>query len=424
MSTSSNPVVVPESEVEKIVVRMIVHSAVLISIAGCQTTSDTAFRPTSPYPTTLRTSVTAAPPVRAEHIAIESPLIPIGRDPSHLVVEALGRTQETPTARLLRPGLRSEDDGLWLLEPYQPGKIPIVFVHGLNSDRSTWARMTNELRAIPWVNFHFQFWYFQYPTGEPFLRSALSLREQTRAAITHFAEQHQDPMLSRVVLIGHSMGGLISKLQVTHSSNTIWQGAANRPFTVIRGEPQYLDQLWRLFFFDPQPFVERVVFIGTPHRGSAWASQMVGRLAANMVQQPADRQEMHRSLIAANPGVFLADFRRRIPTSVDLLEPASPLLSAMSCLQVDRRVRLHSIIGMRQGHLFQPSDGVVSVESARHRGVASERFVNGRHSRLTQHPETLQEVLRILAEHIREGDFSGRGITVPQTLPDHVTRQQ
>ncbi len=151
---------------------------------------------------------------------------------------------------------------------------------------------------------------------------------------------------------------------------------------------------------------------------------MVGRLAANMVQQPADRQEMHRSLIAANPGVFLADFRRRIPTSVDLLEPASPLLSAMSCLQVDRRVRLHSIIGMRQGHLFQPSDGVVSVESARHRGAASERFVNGRHSRLTQYPETLQEVLRILAEHIREGDSSGRGFTVPQTLPDHVTQQQ
>ena len=117
MSTSGNPVVVPESEVEKIVVRMIVHSVVLISIAGCQTTSDTAFRPISPYPTTLRTSVTAAPPVRAEHIAIESPLIPIGRDPSHLVVEALGRTQETPTARLLRPGLQSEDDGLWLLEP-------------------------------------------------------------------------------------------------------------------------------------------------------------------------------------------------------------------------------------------------------------------------------------------------------------------
>jgi hypothetical protein len=270
--------------------------------------------------------------------------------------------------------------------------------------------MTNELRAIPWVNFHFQFWYFQYPTGEPFLRSALSLREQTRAVITHFAEQHQDPMLSRVVLIGHSMGGLISKLQVTHSSNTIWQGAANRPFSVIRGEPQYLDQLWRLFFFDPQPFVERVVFIGTPHQGSAWAPQVVGQCAANMVQQRADRRQMHRSLVAANPGVFLPDFQRRIPTSVDLLETDSPLLSAMSRLHIDRRVRMHSIIGMRHACLGQPSDGVVPVKSARHLGVVSERFVNVRHGRLTQHPETLQEVLRILAEHLREGDSSGRNI--------------
>ena len=201
-------------------------------------------------------------------------------------------------------------------------------------------------------------------------------------------------------------GGLISKLQVTYSSNTIWQGAANRPFTVMRGESQHLDQLWRLFFFEPQPFVERVVFIGTPHQGSAWASQVIGRFAANMVQQPPDRRQMHRSLVAANPGVFLPDFQRRIPTSVDLLEPDSPLLSAMSRLHVDRRVRMHSIIGMRQGRLGQPSDGVLPVKSARHLGVVSERFVNARHGQLTQHPETLPEVLRILVEHIREGDAS------------------
>jgi pimeloyl-ACP methyl ester carboxylesterase len=341
-------------------------------------------------------------PVRVDQIAIDGQSVPIARDLSSAVSSSLSQTQESPVDRLLRPGTPSDYDGLQMLEPYQPGKIPIIFVHGLIADRSTWSNMTNELRAVRWVTARYQFWYFQYPTGEPFLRSALTLREQTRAAVQQFDPHSQDPALSRMVLIGHSLGGLISKLQVSYSSTTIWDGFANRPFPTIQGQPQYLDQVWRLFFFEPQPLVRRVVFIGTPHRGAATASRVAGRFASGLVQQPADRQQMHRRLVAANPGVFSPEFQRRIPTSVDLLEPDSRLLSTMARLTVAADVRIHSIVGIRQGRLGAPSDGVVPVTSARHPGASSESFINARHGQLTQHPETLAEVSRILAEHLHE----------------------
>lgn len=341
-------------------------------------------------------------PTRVDQVDVSGQPIPIARNLSAAVSDSLSKTEESPIDRLLRPEMSNEFDGLQMLEPYQPGKIPVIFVHGLISDRSTWSNMTNELRATPWINARYQFWYFQYPTGEPFLRSALTLREQTRAAVQQLDPLGQDRALSQMVLIGHSMGGLVSKLQVTYSSTRIWDRYSNRPFSTIQGPPEGLNQVWRLFFFEPQPFVKRVVFIGTPHQGAAMASRVVGRLAANMVQEPADRQQMHRSLVAANPGTFEAEFQRRIPTSVDLLEPDSPLLAAMAQLPFASDVRIHSIVGMRQRLLESPSDGVVPVASARHPNATSEYFINTSHGQLARHAEAVAEVSRILAEHLIE----------------------
>lgn len=341
-------------------------------------------------------------PLRLDSITIDGQAIPIARELSSAVSGSLGETQDSPTKRLFRSDTPNDYDGLRMLEPYQPGKIPIIFVHGLISDRATWANLTNELRVIPWVNARYQFWYFQYPTGEPFLRSALTLREQTQAAVARLDPQGQDPALTQMVMVGHSMGGLVSKLQVTYSSSTIWDAYANRPLPEIQGEPQNLDTLWRLFFFEPQPFLKRVVFIGTPHRGSAQASQIAGRFASVFVREPADRQQAHRALVTENPGVFAPEFERRIPTSVDLLAPESRLLAAMSRLSIAADVRIHSIVGVLSGRLGQPSDGIVPVSSALHPGVLSEYFVDVRHAQLTQHPETMAEVTRILAEHLRE----------------------
>jgi hypothetical protein len=161
-----------------------------------------------------------------------------------------------------------------------------------------------------------------------------------------------------------------------------------------------------MFFFEPQPFVNRVIFIGTPHRGSAWASRVVGRTAADRVRQPGDRQQLHQELVTGNPGLLIPEYQQRIPTSVDLMQPESPLLGSMQQLQVSPAVTMHSIIGWRRRRWRRPSDGVVPVSSARQAGTASECFVDASHGQLTQSDDTRDEVLRILAEHLQ--DFQSR----------------
>ena len=122
------------------------------------------------------------------------------------------------------------------------------------------------------------------------------------------------------------MGGLVAKLQVTSSADILWYSVANRPLSQIRATDEQRDYLFRLFYFEPLPFVTRVVFIGTPHNGSALASQSIGRLSSHLIQQPVERTIQHQILAKENPGVFSPEVQDRIPNSIDLLDPDSGIL--------------------------------------------------------------------------------------------------
>lgn len=160
---------------------------------------------------------------------------------------------------------------LFFLEPHRPGRIPLVFIHGLLSDPSTWVDQANDLRAIPQVSERYQIWGFRYPTVDPFLQPAAALREQLQQAVTAIDPSGTDPALQNIILVGHSMGGLIAKLQVTYSGTTLWDAFANRPLETIVAEDSIKARLYRDFFFMPSPFVRRVVFVGSPHGGSSLA---------------------------------------------------------------------------------------------------------------------------------------------------------
>ena len=194
------------------------------------------------------------------------------------------RTDQLRIRDLLLPGSSTNTPELFFLEPYRRGKIPVVFVHGLLSEPSTWADPANDLRAVPQVVERFQIWGFRYPTVDPFLDSAAALREQLQQAVAASDPAGTDPALRQMVLVGHSMGGLISKLQVTHSGTTLWNRFANRPPEALVADEAAKARLRRNFFFEPSPFVRRVVFIGTPHGGSSVASQCVGRVASSYVK--------------------------------------------------------------------------------------------------------------------------------------------
>ena len=195
-------------------------------------------------------------------------------------------------AGFLRPQGAASEIQLTMAEPYQRGKIPLVLVHGLLSEPRFWTNIANELNARPWFRKHYQVWFYRYPTGKGLLMSAAGLRKELQAAIALSPGAVDDPAASQMVLIGHSMGGLISKLQVTWSGNDLWDEVAHQPLDEIQAQPAIREQLRENLFFAPQPRVKRVIFLGVPHQGSADAQRAVGRLMARLVVKP---QQLIRS---------------------------------------------------------------------------------------------------------------------------------
>ena len=332
---------------------------------------------------------------------------PIAYDTSAPMAFAIDRSRHNDgiTRFLNMEKKETPDLGLKMTEPYRPGKIPVVFVHGLASDAITWAKMANELFAHEDIPSRFQFWLYSYPTATPFPKEASQLRRQLRALRNEIDPEHLDPMLDNVVLVGHSMGGLMAKLQVTHSGNELFDAIFTKPMEHLQLSSSARDSIRSTFFFEPSPQVSRVIFIGSPHGGSKVANSPIGRAASRIARLPQEYVGSFRTVSKSNKDAVAI---RGIPTSVDLLRSDSPLLRAVYSLQHRPDVQLHSIIGCGQKTLFsrEDGDGVVVVSSARHPGVQSELFVDAKHTELHSHPRSIQEVIRILREHAAACDDS------------------
>ena len=142
--------------------------------------------------------------------------------------------------------------GLFMLEPFDPGKIPVLMVHGLWSSPMTWMEMFNDLRSFPEIRDQYQFWFYLYPTGQPFWVSARQLREDLAQARAVVDPRHQAPALDQMVLVGHSMGGLVSTLQTLESGNDFWAVLSDRPFEELQAEDETRQQAGRDGFLPPE----------------------------------------------------------------------------------------------------------------------------------------------------------------------------
>jgi len=340
-------------------------------------------------------------PLRVSSVTVQDINVPLACDKSAAIARVLSTTNRTYVQNFLQPDfLKPDEKGLFMIEPYQQGKIPVVFIHGLLSDRLTWANLINEIQACPELIDRYQIWGFEYPTGEPFLKSAAMLRRQLEELRYHIDPSETDEALLHAVLVGHSMGGLISKMQITESKNIVWKSISTKNFEEIVFEPELRKQFADAVFFEPSPMVSRVVYIGTPHEGSEVARRTIGRLASLLVREPANVRLAHRELILDNPNAFSREFSRRVPTSIDLLDPNSPLLLAIDRLPVEPRVETHSIIGYGRWMLGSgDSDGIVPVSSAQDASAISENKVLEKHAKLTKDPSAIDEVMCILNAH-------------------------
>jgi pimeloyl-ACP methyl ester carboxylesterase len=306
-----------------------------------------------------------------------------------------------------------------MIEPRQPGKFPLVFVHGFFSSPDVWAEAANEILADPHLRDRYQLMAYSYPTGRPFVESAAILRRELTAFTETYNADGQDSSMSNMVIIGHSMGGLVAKLTVTHSDDRLWYSIANRPLSDINVSDEGRQRLANLFYFEPLPFVRRVVFVGTPHDGAALASQSIGRLMSRCVEHPADQMIEHNLLIQANPDVFSPEVAQRIPTSIDMLDPHSCLLQAVQGLCAGQGVQFHNIVGAAfLSPLNGCGDGVVAVRSAQHPCVSTEKRIHANHTRLHQDLESIREMRCILRRHLLEADDQPLGDPCEDVTPD------
>jgi triacylglycerol esterase/lipase EstA (alpha/beta hydrolase family) len=169
-------------------------------------------------------------------------------------------------------GRGADTGGLFMLHPYHPGLIPVVFVHGTASSPARWAEMVNELLADPEIASRYQFWVFLYNSGNPIALSAMKLRESLVAVEKAVDRDGSDPAMQQMVIVGHSQGGLLTKTTVVNSGSRLWDKLSVVPFDQAKLDPDTRDLLARAIFIKPLPFVKRVIFIATPHRGSFLAS--------------------------------------------------------------------------------------------------------------------------------------------------------
>ena len=329
--------------------------------------------------------------------------VPLARDLSAPIALMFQGAPRNYVEGLIAPDDSNIKPELQMIEPFQTGKIPVVFIHGLASSPVAWLDAANELLAQPDLYRRFQFWEFQYPTGGGLLESVADLRDQLRAVRDEFDPRHCDPALDDMVLIGHSMGGLVAKLQITDSENILWRHVANGPLDAVRTTPDVRDRLTRMFFFDPVPSVKRAVFVGTPFQGSSWASRAFGRVFSKLIHFGSQEEAAYVQLIQNNRDVFNPYLWRKQPTSIDILEPRSPILDALNEMPINPSVTMHTIVGTGGLRLLrEPSDGVVTVSSAEQPGAVSELQVPATHTELHHAPETINELIRILRLHVDE----------------------
>jgi pimeloyl-ACP methyl ester carboxylesterase len=299
---------------------------------------------------------------------------------------------------------RSDQDGLWALHPYRKGRIPVVFVHGTASSPARWAELVNEIQGDPVLGDRYQQWLFFYNTGNPILYSAAQLRDFLRGAVQEIDPDGTDPTLRRMVLIGHSQGGILTRLAVVESGDLFWDAASGggMPFADLDVSDDTRALLSRALFFSPVEAVTRVIFIATPHGGSYLASWRLGNLAAKLVQLPVDLARSGTEIFTRNPELAAAHKIGRMPSSVDNMKPDSPFTQALLATQIPPRVHVHSIVAVKGEGPFQGgNDGVVEYRSAHYPEAESELVVRSGHS--TQgNPSTVEEVRRVLLEHLEQ----------------------
>jgi pimeloyl-ACP methyl ester carboxylesterase len=293
-----------------------------------------------------------------------------------------------------------ERDGLGMHRPYERGKVPVVLIHGLWGFSQQWIPIVGDLEADPVLRERYQFWTFSYASGDPIPFSALLLRQSLRRARREFDPGGTDAAFDRMVVVGHSLGGILAKMMAQDSRTRLWQTVSNRPVDRIAGPPEDCRLFRQAFCYETVPEVRRLIFITTPHRGTPIVRGLVRNVGMRICDRASRFREAREALLIQNKAdFFLPGFREEDPTSVGELASGHPLILALGDLGIDPSIPFHSIIAdLRDPPAPGAGDGIVPYSSSHLDCAASEVLFHGHHVCLND-PAVIREARRILMEH-------------------------
>jgi len=343
-------------------------------------------------------------PRESETMVVGDQFLPLETDISTPLARQLSNRDLSllDTWALIRPDLAQRIEGLYMVQPYDPDRIPVLMIHGFWSSPMTWMEMFNDLQADPEIRRHYQFWFYLYPTGEPVAFSAARLRETLKQVRRECDPEMRNPKPDEMVVVGHSMGGILAHSLTIDSGESLWSAVSQQPVSTLKADPETRQALQQVFYFSANPSVDRIVTIASPYAGSTMSNRFTRWALGSSICLPARTMKLRRVLF--EHATAQSQEQLELPrTSIDSLSPKSAILRLVRGNPVPQTVHHHNIVAINRGRNAENwTDGVVTWKSAHLDNVDSERVIQAGHSQIVRSPETVREMRRILIEHLAE----------------------
>ncbi|MCE9519694.1 MAG: alpha/beta fold hydrolase [Verrucomicrobia bacterium] len=346
-------------------------------------------------------TATLVDPLSTETVKMDGRTYPLAANFTAPIALALAELdpRKKELGGLFKPDEVATKGRLARLQPYDPKKIPILCIHGLGDSQATWAPMIESLRADPVIRANYQIWFFSYPSGNPYPASAAVLRQQMDAINKRYPDH------KRIVVIGHSMGGMISRTLMTDSGMSLWNAVYDKPPAEMPFTPETRKLMTGALIFKHRPEISRVIFCSPSHRGADMATNFFGRMGSKMIGNRDKLLGGDTSAIALAKPTSTGAQMQKMPNSIDFLDPKNRFVNNLAALPLAKGIPYHSILGDRGkgGNLNHTppvsSDGIVPYWSSHLDGAQSELIIPSGHW-TNQHPQGIAEVKRILYQHL------------------------
>ncbi|HSI11703.1 MAG TPA: alpha/beta hydrolase [Chthoniobacter sp.] len=341
-------------------------------------------------------------PLATEDVKFGNHMYPVAADFTAPIALALAelKPRKKEIERFFSPADFANSSRLARMQPYDPKKIPLLVIHGLGDSQATWAPMIEALRGDPVIRQNYQTWFYSYPTGYPYPLMAAILREKMDAIDAAY------PGHKPIVVVGHSMGGMIARELMTDSGLTIWNSFFPTPPEKTPLSPEAKALVTKTLIFKHRTDISRVIYMSASLRGAYLATGFLGNLGENIIGSPPDLSKVGKEMaMLMKPRPADGKKLKRAPNSIDALDPNNRFVTTIDTIPLVKGIPYHSVIadrgkgGNKDKTPPQSSDGIVPYWSSHLDGAQSEVIVPSDHWS-NRSPQGIAEVRRILYQHI------------------------